>query len=97
MVRRKLIGALVLAAMVSGCATHYSADVVQDPYGFFSGVWHGIVFPFALVTNLISWVLGLVGFSVLDSVQIIGRPNTGFWYYVGFVFGVSASCGGASR
>ena len=97
MVGRDLIGALALAALVSGCATHYSADAVHDPYGIFSGVWHGIVFPFALFTNIVSWLLGLVGFSFLDSIQIIGRPNTGFWYYVGFVFGLSISGGSAAR
>lgn len=95
--RRNLIGALALAALVSGCATHYSADAVQDPYGFFSGLWHGMVFPFALLTNLISWLLGVVGFSFFDSIEIIGRPNTGFWYYVGFVFGLSASARSATQ
>ena len=97
MVGRDLIGALALAALVSGCATHYSADAVQDPYGFFAGIWHGIVSPFALFTNIISWLLGLVGVSFFDSIQIIGRPNTGLWYYVGFALGLSASGGSAAR
>lgn len=97
MLRRNLIGAVALAALVSGCATHYSADAVQDPYGFFSGIWHGIVFPFALFTNIISWLLGLVEVSFFDSIQIIGRPNTGLWYYVGFALGLSASGGSAAR
>lgn len=97
MVRRNLLGALAITALVSGCATHYTGDAVQDPYGFLSGVWHGLIFPFALITNLVSWLLGLVGISFFESIQIIGRPNTGFWYYVGFALGLSGSGGGAAR
>ena len=96
MTPRNVIAALVLVALLAGCATHYSADAVQDPYGFFSGIWHGIVFPFALGMNLISWLLGLLGFSFFESVEIIGRPNTGLWYYVGFALGLFAYGGGAA-
>ena len=87
------VGIIVLVGTIAGCATHYSPDVVEDPYGFFSGIWHGFLFPLSLLANVSSWIAGLVGISILDSIQIIGRPNTGFWYYVGFVLGLSA-CGG---
>ena len=90
-------GVLVLVAAISGCASHYSPDVVSDPYGFISGIWHGMVFPYALCTNIVSWSMALLGFSFLDSIQIIGRPNTGFWYYAGFALGLSAYGGGAAR
>lgn len=93
--RLRFIGLLVFAAMIGGCAAHYRGDLANDPYGFFSGIWHGLIFPFALFTNLGSWLLGLFGFSFLDSIQIIGRPNTGLWYYVGFAIGLSAYGGGA--
>jgi hypothetical protein len=87
-----------LAAMLlllSGCAHHYTHQSYSDPYGFFSGIWHGIIFPYALVTNIVSWVLSLFGVSFLADVQIIGRPNTGFFfYYIGFFLGLS-SYGGA--
>ncbi len=87
---------LLLLLLLSGCAAHYTADSVQDPYGFFSGIWHGIVFPYALVTNILSWLLSLVGISFLSSIEIIGRPNTGlFFYYIGFVIGLT-SYGSAS-
>jgi hypothetical protein len=83
--------ALLLIAMLAGCAAHYTPESVRDPYGFFSGIWHGILFPFALLVNIISWFLELVGITFLSSVQLIGRPNTGFfWYYVGFIFGLAA-------
>ena len=90
-------GALVFVAIVSGCASHHSPEVASDPYGIFSGIWHGMIFPYALFTNVVSWLIGLFGFSFLDSIQIIGRPNTGLWYYVGFALGLSAYGGGAAR
>lgn len=78
-----------------GCARHYPSEAVSDPYGFFSGIWHGVVFPYAVVTNIVSWILSLFDIDILQSIQIIGRPNTGFlFYYVGFWMGLS-TYGGA--
>ena len=93
----KYAGVLIVGMLLSSCAAHYSGDSVLDPYGFFSGLWHGFVFLFAVVANILSWLLGLVGISFLDSVQIVGRPNTGFFYYVGFFLGLCSAGGGASR
>jgi hypothetical protein len=76
--------------LLAGCATHYAPDVVNDPYGFFSGIWHGMLFPWALLANVISWFVGLLGFSIFDSIQIVGQPNTGLWYYIGFALGLFA-------
>jgi len=65
--------------MLAGCAHHFSPDALHDPYGFFSGIWQGMIFPFS--------VIGCIFF---DSVEIIGRPNIGFFYYVGFAIGLSS-------
>jgi hypothetical protein len=90
-----LLGATLILA---GCAAHYTPEAVADPYGFFSGIWHGMLCPLALLANLVSWIAALLGFSVFESIEIIGRPNTGFWYYVGFVMGLAADgSGGAAR
>jgi hypothetical protein len=64
---------------LTGCAHHYTAESVADPYGFFYGIWHGFIFPFSVV-----------GWLLFDGVQIIGRPNSGLWYYVGFGVGLLA-------
>jgi hypothetical protein len=111
---------LILAIMLlSGCAYHHSSEVYSDSYGFFSGIWHGIIFPFSLIVNLISWLMSLIswimimgnisinldnqislGISIFEAfiseVQIIGRPNTGLFYYIGFFLGLSA-LGGAAK
>jgi hypothetical protein len=88
---------LLLLAMVTGCATHYTNDSIQDPYGFFSGVWHGVIFLFSLMASVVSWLCSLVGISFMDSIEIVGRPNTGLWYYVGFAIGLMSAGGGASK
>jgi hypothetical protein len=80
---------------VTGCATQYAPEHMSDPYGFLSGILHGFLFPFALMGKLLSWILSLFGVSFLDSVTIIGRPNTGFFYYFGFVLGLGMTGGGA--
>jgi hypothetical protein len=86
-----------LLLLVAGCAHHYTSESVAEPYGFLSGIWHGIVFTYALLTNVVSWLCSLAGFDLLSSIEIIGRPNTGvLFYYVGFVLGLCAY-GGAAR
>jgi hypothetical protein len=88
---------VVLTLALSGCAAHYTPDAIADPYGFFSGIWHGIIFPLALLANILSWLLSLAGISFLASVEIIGRPNSGLWYYVGFALGLCADGGAGAN
>jgi hypothetical protein len=85
------LGIFIVFLLLSACAQHYTSGTYSDPYGFFSGVWHGIIFSFALIANLISWLLSIFDINVFTDIQIIGRPNTGFFfYYIGFVLGLSA-------
>ena len=88
---------VALSVLLAGCAAHYTDDAVKDPYGFFSGVWHGLIFIFSLMANLISWVCSWVEISLFDSIAIVGRPNTGLWYYVGFAIGLMSAGGSANR
>jgi hypothetical protein len=89
---------VALAAIIlAGCAHHYDADAVADPYGFFAGIWHGIIFPLTLVANIVSWVLSLIGISLWENIQIVGRPNTGVFYYIGFVIGLSSLSGASAN
>ena len=73
--RKKALIVLLATILLSGCARHHAG--VSDPYGLFSGFWHGLIFEFSLI-----------GYLFIDGVYIIGEPNTGFFYYVGFVFGL---------
>jgi len=83
------------AVILAGCASHHSSAEVSEPYGFFSGLWHGLIAPFSLLGLLLSWLASLLGFSLLAGLHVIGYPNTGWaFYYVGFVLGLVASFGG---
>lgn len=92
----RLIVLLATTLLLSGCASHYQPDAIYSPYGFFSGIWHGFIFPFSLAANIISWVLSLFDIHMFEDIQIIGRPNTGFFYYLGFILGLSSGSGGVS-
>jgi hypothetical protein len=89
--------AIVFALVLAGCASQYAPERMVHPYGFFYGILHGFLFPFALMGKLLSWALSLFGISFLDGVTIIGRPNTGFFYYFGFVLGLGTLGGGGSQ
>lgn len=77
---------IALTMVLAGCAQHYTPEASADPYGFFSGIWHGIIFPFSLI-----------GYFIFKDVFIIGEPNTGLWYYVGFVLGILSLGGSGAR
>lgn len=89
--------AFAAVAGLSGCAAHYPAGAAADPYGFWFGVWHGLVFPYALVANGLSWLVGLVGLAFMESIELVGRPNTGTGYYIGFAIGLCAFWGPATN
>lgn len=87
----KYLALFVVALGLSACAQHYTAATYSDPYGFFSGILHGLVFPIALVANIISWVASIFGINIFTDIQFVGRPNTGiFFYYTGYFLGLSA-------
>ena len=67
--RRTLQIKIVLVTLVlAGCAAHYAPDIVNDPYGFFSGIWHGMLFPWALLANVISWFAWVLNLSLFESI-----------------------------
>ncbi|MBT3274537.1 MAG: hypothetical protein HN368_15380 [Spirochaetales bacterium] len=58
--------------------------------GFWNGLWHGIITPFAFIISLFT-----------DTVNVYESYNTGGWYNLGFIFGLmiifGGSGGGAGR
>ena len=74
-----LLIALVLLALISGCAQPVQqrdtagADGVA---GFWAGLWQGLILPVAFIVSLFD-----------DGVGIYEIHNNGNWYNFGFVFG----------
>lgn len=66
---------------LSGCATQPSPSDYGP--GFFVGLWHGIIAPFALIG------------SIFTDIRIYEFPNSGAWYDFGFIIGI-ACWGGAA-
>jgi hypothetical protein len=95
---KSLIGVLVvtvLLALISGCAANPNQlenipDEEGEVAGFWQGLWHGFIAPFAFVGSLFS-----------DGVTIYEAHNNGGWYNSGFLIGASmifgGSGGGAAR
>lgn len=51
-----------------------------DPAGFFSGIWHGLLAPYSLITRW--FIYNAVMYAV---------PNTGWFYDLGFLLGIVGS------
>ena len=69
---------LICTLLLSGCA--HSADVTKcvngQPYGFWSGLWHGIIAPIDLVVMLFN-----------KDITFFAPNNNGAWYAFGFLIG----------
>ncbi len=78
---------LIAAVLLSACAAGTS-EYAESQAGFFSGVWHGWIAPFALIWHIFN-----------DEVRIYETNNDGIWYDVGFYIAVISGFGsiGLSR
>jgi len=64
--------------LLSGCANSepVSACLKGHTYGFWGGLWHGIIAPIDLVIMLFN-----------DQFTVYAQNNNGAWYAFGFVIG----------
>ncbi len=86
---RRAFGAVALGAAVlllSACASQIEAGVstAEDVPGFWWGVWHGFVFPWAWIGSLFS-----------NDIAVYAVPNRGGWYDFGFFLGITVLGGGS--
>ena len=79
---------IVVLFLMTGCAPSVSVDqcIENDLYGFWGGLWHGIIAP-------ISFILSLF----MDDVAMYAVNNTGSWYDFGFVLGAGILFGGSGK
>jgi hypothetical protein len=83
---RSLAIAIPLALLLSACAAQIPAavDSAPDTPGFWWGLWHGFIFPWAWIGSLFS-----------DQIAVYAVPNRGGWYDFGFFLGVTVLGGGS--
>jgi hypothetical protein len=65
--------------LVYGCADNEIVKTNPNgfTYGFWGGLWHGIIAPF-----------DLIGMLIYDDVAMYAPNNNGIWYSFGFLLGV---------
>ncbi|MFT5772297.1 MAG: hypothetical protein ACI9UV_002289 [Algoriphagus sp.] len=85
---KSLLPFILLLLLFSSCAEVANIEdcVTDEPYGFFFGVWHGVLAP-------VSFVLSVF----MEDVAMYAVNNTGGWYDFGFVLGAGILFGGGGN
>jgi hypothetical protein len=73
--------AVLALGLLAACATQTTSNVAEAP-GFWLGLMHGFILPFALIAELFT------------NAHVYAFPNSGGWYDLGFVLGAAAIFGG---
>jgi hypothetical protein len=70
--------AIFLMAFMTGCANREIVDacLTGHKYGFWGGLWHGIIAPVDFVLMLFK-----------DNITLYAQNNNGAWYALGFLIG----------
>jgi hypothetical protein len=68
----------LMLLIVSGCSNYEDVTACVDgkTYGFWNGLWHGIIAPIDLIAMI--W---------REDVTVYAPNNNGIWYAFGFVLG----------
>lgn len=86
--RRKLltiVAMIVLTTILAGCFPVDGGRAIDDPAGFFMGIWHGWIAPISLIVGIFD-----------GKVRIYETMNTGWWYDLGFYMAIISGFGGLS-
>ncbi len=75
----------VVMVLFASCADTQVYQLVGEghTYGFWGGLWHGMIAPFDFIGSLI-W----------DDVAVYAPNNNGAWYAFGFTIGIGGLLGG---
>jgi hypothetical protein len=82
----RTLATVSLLLLLAACARQVPEAVehVRETPGFWWGLWHGFVFPFAWIGSLFD-----------SRIAVYAVPNTGGWYDFGFFLGVCVLGGGS--
>ena len=81
---KRILMIVVFSFLLAGCAKVLTTTSGVEPYGFFSGFLHGILFPLEIAALIISFVSFAFNIPVLTDAALFGYPNTGLSYFVGY-------------
>jgi hypothetical protein len=87
MKNKKLFIIVLISMLLVGCVPGNERFNSENPAGFFWGVWHG----------MIVWISFFMGLFTGGAYTIYESNNTGWAYNLGFILGMSACVGGASK
>lgn len=78
----------IIALIFTSCAESVPVEILSEsePYGFWNGLWHGIISPISIVVSLFK-----------ENVAMYAINNNGAWYNFGFLFGASLIFGGGCK
>ncbi len=73
-----IILTVILFVVVASCANKESVEscLTGHTYGFWGGLWHGIIAP-----------IDFIGMLFRDNVTLYAQNNNGAWYAFGFLIG----------
>jgi hypothetical protein len=74
---KRSLAVLALALALTACAVQSNAVAQPGAPGFWLGVWHGFIFPFAFIIGLFK-----------PDVAVYAVPNNGTWYDFGYFVGI---------
>lgn len=79
MKKTRIVLILVALVILTGCADVAIVDacLIPDPYGFFGGLWHGIISPISFFGSLF-----------FNDIAMYAVNNNGEWYDFGFWLGM---------
>jgi len=83
-----LLFLLFSTMFLTGCAdvTPVQECVTSDPYGFWGGLWHGLISPISFFGSIFT-----------DDIAMYAKNNNGGWYDFGFVLGAGILLGGSRK
>ena len=84
--RTRIFALTAILLLLSSCAGQIDAGVAHgsDVPGFWWGLWHGFIFPWAWIGSLFD-----------PDIAVYAVPNTGGWYDFGFFLGITVLGGGS--
>jgi len=73
----KQVRALLIAIAIISLVSCAPGEVTTKEYGFFYGLWHGIILPIAVIGKMFSMEHGIYAVN-----------NSGTWYWIGYFIGL---------